>query len=151
MDKIVEAFKKMPDKNLIVASGGVELDNIKKLVANAPNIKILGWVDEKQLQELVGNCIASIYIPKNEDFGMTAAESLAAGKPVVTCAEGGCLETVTHGTTGYICCPDPSVDEIVQAVNFLSPTRAKKMRKDCEQSVKKFSEKSFVEQILKLI
>ncbi|NCF75385.1 MAG: glycosyltransferase, partial [Xanthomonadaceae bacterium] len=46
VDKIVKAFVKIPDKKLIVASGGPELKKIKKIAKNCNNIKILGWISD---------------------------------------------------------------------------------------------------------
>jgi glycosyltransferase involved in cell wall biosynthesis len=38
----------------------------------------------------------------NEPFGLTVFESMACGTPVVAVAEGGYLETVTHGVNGFL-------------------------------------------------
>ena len=46
------------------------------------------------MRTLIGQCIATIYIPDHEDFGMTPVESMATGKPVIGVQEGGVLETI---------------------------------------------------------
>lgn len=97
VDLIVEAFLKMPKKNLVVVSGGSEIHKIKEAAERAQNIQVLGWVDEEKLQDLTGKCIATIYIPRDEDFGISPVESMAAGKPVIGVQEGGLLETVGEG------------------------------------------------------
>ena len=102
VDLIVQTFKRLPQKKLIVASGGSDSERLKKLANNAPNIQFTGWCDEDQLLQLIGSCIATIYIPPDEDFGMSPVESMAAGKPVIGVAEGGLLETVVQGETGYL-------------------------------------------------
>ena len=43
VDKIISAFLKMPDKKLIVASGGSDMARLKSLAESAPNIKFTGW------------------------------------------------------------------------------------------------------------
>jgi glycosyltransferase involved in cell wall biosynthesis len=58
------------------------------------NIDVLGWVDDENLCDLMGRCIATIYIPRDEDFGISPVESMAAGKPVIGVQEGALLETV---------------------------------------------------------
>jgi glycosyltransferase involved in cell wall biosynthesis len=49
--------------------------------------------------ELMESCRA-FCLPGKEDFGITAVEANAAGKPVVALAAGGALETVEEGVTG---------------------------------------------------
>ena len=97
VDLIVEAFLKMPKKNLVVVSGGSEIHKIKETAERGKNIQVLGWVGEEKLQDLTGKCIATVYIPRDEDFGMSPVESMAAGKPVIGVQEGGLLETVGEG------------------------------------------------------
>ncbi len=38
--------------------------------------------------------------PQVEDFGLTAVESMAAGRPIIAFAAGGACETVVEGKTG---------------------------------------------------
>ncbi|OIO16003.1 hypothetical protein AUJ29_03225, partial [Candidatus Kuenenbacteria bacterium CG1_02_38_13] len=99
---IVEAFIHLPDKKLIVASGGPNLENIKKMAYKHDNIRVLGWVDDQKLKELIGNCIATLYVPVNEDFGMTPLEGMSAGKPCIGVSEGGLKETIIHEKTGLL-------------------------------------------------
>lgn len=145
VDTIVSAFKTMPDKKLIVASGGSELNSLKKLAENAPNITFTGWTTHNELKQLVGNAIATIYLPKNEDFGMSPVESMAAGKPVIGAKEGGLLETVLHDKTGLLITPETTA--IVQAVKTLTPEAALKMRMSCEERAGLFSIKNFISRI----
>lgn len=151
VDKIVEAFTKMPDKKLIVASGGPDEEKIKRLAAGHSNIKILGWIKDSQLIDLLGKCLATIYIPIREDFGMTAVESLAAGKPVIGVAEGGLLEIVEDSKTGFLLPPQFVVDDIVRMVTKLTPELAQSMAEDCLKSAQKFTETSFIEEMKKII
>ncbi len=147
VDKIVEAFVKMPDKKLVVASGGPELEKIKEIAKNSPNIKILNWINDEKLLELLGSCIATIYIPLNEDFGMSPVESMMAGKPVIGVNEGGLRETIIDQKTGILLKPDFTIDDIVKAVQDLDLKKAQKMRFDCEQQAKKFSKENFTKNV----
>ncbi len=144
VDVIVEAFRRMPDKRLIVVSGGLELAKLRRLAAGAPNIEFVGWVGDAQLQALLGNAIATIYVPKDEDFGMSPVESMAAGKPVIGVAEGGLLETVVDGATGIMLAPDPGFEQVMAAVRLMTPERALQMRGACEQRAALFSRELFV-------
>lgn len=148
---IVCAFQRMPDKKLIVCSGGDDLANIKRLARGYKNIKIKGWVDDNELKQLVGNCIATLYIPIDEDFGMTPLESMSAGKPCIGIKQGGLKETIIDGQTGKFIPADYTLDNIIQAVNWLTPQRALTMRQACEQQAEKFSAEKFIQQIKEII
>ena len=75
---------------------------IKRIAKDAQNIEVQGWIDEERLSNLIGRCISTIYIPRDEDYGISPVESMAAGKPVIGVREGGVLETVVHGETGPV-------------------------------------------------
>ena len=151
IDKIVEAFKDMPHKKLIVASGGEQLETVKKLAAGSPNISVLGWVESQALYTLVGNCIAGIYIPIDEDSGMTPLEGMAAGKPTIGVDEGGLKETIIPGKTGTLIGAEASVAELRAAVEALTPERAIAMREACETQAKKFSAAVFEKKIREIV
>ena len=144
VELIVRAFLKMPDKKLVVISGGPLFEKLKRLASKASNIKIMGWVSEETLYELIGRCLATIYIPKDEDFGISPVESMAAGKPVIGVAEGGLLETIIPNETGILLPPDPSEDDLIKAVHSLTPARAKEMRPACEARARFFDKEAFL-------
>lgn len=141
---IVEAFQQMPEKRLVVTSGGPEEKKLREMAKNHPNIQILGWQSNEEMAQWVGNCIATIYIPIDEDFGMSAVESMAAGKPVIGCAEGGLLETIQDQTTGLLISSPPRVSDLIQAVQKLNPDKALSMRADCERWATTFSTENFI-------
>lgn len=151
VDIIIEAFRHMPDKRLVVISGGNEFNYLKNLASNAHNIHFLGWVNDNQLRNYIGKAIASIYIPKDEDFGMSPIESMAAGKPVIGVAEGGLLETVIPDKTGILLNPNPTPEDVRIAVNTLTPKKAFKMRNDCEIQAQLFDKTIFLNKIRELI
>ncbi len=147
VDMIVEAFTKMPDKKLIVASGGPELSKIQKIAANHPNIEVKGWISDVELLELLGKCIATIYIPIREDFGMSPVESMSAGKPVIGVNEGGLQETIIHNKTGILLNPKFTIDDIVSAVKQMDRSKALSMRANCEKRAQDFTEDKFIDKM----
>jgi len=151
VDMIVEAFRKMPDKKLIIASTGNRIEKVKALARGCDNIKIIGWVDDKSLFELVGRCQATIYIPVNEDAGMTHLEANSAGKTVLGVNEGGLKESIIDGVTGLLIKENPSVDDVVQAVKRMTPDWCKERRYSCESYAKKYDEQVFVKKIKEVI
>lgn len=151
VDKIVEAFIKMPDKKLIVASSGPELDKIKKMARGCENIKILGYISDEKLLNLLGNCLSTIYIPLREDFGMNPVESMSSGKPIIGVNEGGLKETIVHQKTGILLNPDFKTQDIIRAVNELDAKKALSMREDCELRARDFSEDKFIKGIKNIL
>lgn len=149
--EIAEAFKQMPDKKLIIASTGTEVERLKAIIKDAPNIQYVGRVDDVELARLVGNCIANIYIPKDEDFGMTVLEGMAAGKPCLGVAEGGLRETIDHEKDGYLLPANPSITDIKRGVEYLSPARSMEMKMVCQKKANQFREEVFVEKMKAMI
>ena len=103
-----------------------------------------GWTSDAELLDLIGNAIATIYVPMDEDFGMSPVESMAAGKPVIGVAEGGLVETIVEGETGTLLPPGFGPQAIVEAVTALTPQRALEMRAACTARAAQFDEKAFV-------
>lgn len=147
VDRVVRAFKMMPEKRLVVVSGGGQRNELESIADGATNISFIGEVDDNCLRDLLSRCIATIYIPRNEDFGMSPVESMAAGKPVIGVAEGGLLETVVGGETGLLVPADPAVEDLVDAVHALGSERARAMRSACEQRAALFDTTRFLDGI----
>jgi glycosyltransferase involved in cell wall biosynthesis len=155
VEVIVKAFIKMPDKKLIVCSGGPELDRLKQLAENSANISFTDWISHNKLVDLVSHCIATIYIPWDEDFGISPIESMAAGKPVIGVNEGGLKETIVDQQTGYLLdtshaktiADSTLVEGLIERVKQLNPQQALSMRDNCEQRAKLFSEEQFLQQM----
>lgn len=79
-----------------------------------PEVEFLGRVDDQALAGLFAEARA-VLVPSVEEFGITAVEAQAAGRPVIAAAAGGALETVLDGETGLLVSPD-DVDEFAQAI-----------------------------------
>lgn len=144
IELIISAFISLPDKKLVVASGGPCLDKIKTLAAGHKNITILGWVSDEKLHDLVGRCLATVYIPIDEDAGMTPLESMAAGKPCIGTDEGGLKETIIHDETGYLIPASCHLPDLIAAIEKITPSAALEMKTACIRQAQKFSEQNFV-------
>lgn len=100
LDIVIEAFKNfLPEKRLKIFGSGVDLERLKKLAEGASNIEFLGRVEEDEKAKLYS--LATAYInPQEEDFGITAVEAMASGRPVVAYRKGGATETVEERRSG---------------------------------------------------
>lgn len=144
VDVIVEAFRRMPRQRLVVASGGSQEAALRASARGCANIHFTSWLDAPALADLVGRCRATIYLPQDEDFGMSPVESLAAGKPVIGVAEGGLLETLRDNETGVLLPPGAGTDALAAAVARLDGAAAAAMRPACESRAQDFSVERFV-------
>jgi len=95
IDLAIKAFNKLKLPLKIIGSG--QSRGLKKIAKK--NIEFLGFVSEKKKAEYLSHCQALIY-PQDEDFGITAVEAMASGRPVIAYKAGGALETVIEGETG---------------------------------------------------
>ncbi|MGH2855535.1 MAG: glycosyltransferase [Solirubrobacteraceae bacterium] len=68
------------------------------LSAAYPEAEFLGRASDAELVELYATARA-VVVPSMEEFGITAVEAQAAGRPVIAAAAGGALETVLDGQT----------------------------------------------------
>lgn len=107
----------------VVGSGPDE----QALRAAYPEAEFLGRAPDARLAELYAQARAVI-VPGIEEFGITAVEAQAAGRPVIAAAAGGALETVLDGETGLFAAPDDagSFAQAIRALDGLSfePARA---------------------------
>jgi glycosyltransferase involved in cell wall biosynthesis len=144
VDVIVKAFLEMPQRRLIVLSGGPELGRLKALAAEASNIEFAGWQSEEDLSDCIGRARAAIYLPIDEDFGLSPVEAMAAGKPVIGVAEGGLLETVVDGETGVLIQGELTSAKVIEAVARLETLGPEALRGACERRAALFDESVFI-------
>jgi lipopolysaccharide/colanic/teichoic acid biosynthesis glycosyltransferase/glycosyltransferase involved in cell wall biosynthesis len=100
-------------ERLVVVGEGPERARLEPLLG--PNVTLLSRVDEAHLVDLFVRCRALIHTGI-DDFGMVMVEALAAGKPVLACAEGGALDIVRDGETGLLI-EEPTVESIRAALD----------------------------------
>jgi len=151
VDAVVKAFMQMPTRRLVVASGGSQLAALQQLAAGAKNITFLGWTSEAELSKQVGHARAAIYVPVDEDFGMSPVEAMAAGKPVIGVAQGGLLETVVDGQTGCLIKGELTPEKIIMAVDALEALNPFALRSACEARAAQFDEAVFTQKVAQQI
>jgi glycosyltransferase involved in cell wall biosynthesis len=64
-----------------------------------PTVELLGRLEDDEVHALMARCKGFI-LAGSEDFGMTAVEAQAAGRPVIALGAGGALESIIPGETG---------------------------------------------------
>jgi glycosyltransferase involved in cell wall biosynthesis len=107
----VEAFRNLPFR-LIIAGDGPAYDEARARAT--PNIEFTGLLGDDDLIPLMQHCSAAVF-PSQDDFGLTALEVMACGRPVLAFASGGANYTMRPGVTGAMF-EDASADGIAQVV-----------------------------------
>jgi glycosyltransferase involved in cell wall biosynthesis len=113
--------------------------HLSALKAAYPDAEFLGRASDEDLVELYANARA-VLMPNIEEFGITAVEAQAAGRPVIAAAAGGALETVLDQRTGYLATPD-DIDSFTQAIQSLE--RLDFDPADAVQNAERFSVAAF--------
>jgi glycosyltransferase involved in cell wall biosynthesis len=96
IDQAVHAFNRL-GLPLVVAGDGPDMRRLRRFAG--PTITFAGRVSDEQVARLLAGCRALI-VTAVEEFGIAAVEAQAAGRPVISVAAGGALETVVDGVTG---------------------------------------------------
>jgi glycosyltransferase involved in cell wall biosynthesis len=112
VDRAVEAFRGLPDEQLLVIGQGPEEDRLRGLLP--ANAAIASGVSDAQLRWAYAHC-AGLVAPAIEDFGLTPLEVGAFGKPTLALRGGGYLDTVTEGVNGLFF-ERPEAADIADAV-----------------------------------
>lgn len=149
VDRVVEAFKEMPEEKLIVIYGknDPQKEKIFSLSEGHENIQLVTLENNDLLYDYIGKSRATIYIPIDEDFGMSPVESMSAWKPVLWVDDGWLKETILHKQTGYLIDSQAQVSDIISAVKYLSAEKCLSMRKDCEHRAEDFHLQVFEKQL----
>ena len=91
IDLLIEAFRGMPQRRLVIIGDGPERARLARSVP--PNVTLAGRLDDAQTAKAVGKARAFVFVA-HEDFGIAPVEAQAAGTPVIAFREGGSSETI---------------------------------------------------------
>ncbi|MEM4640996.1 MAG: glycosyltransferase [Candidatus Pacearchaeota archaeon] len=89
--------KKYPNYKLILV-GNIEnkkyFEKIKKEANEILNVEIKTNISDKELLKLYAGCLAVIFIPFMEDFGIVPFEAMVVGKPLIAVNKGGYVNLI---------------------------------------------------------
>jgi glycosyltransferase involved in cell wall biosynthesis len=142
---IINTFADLPDERLVICSAGPLRGWIENEIEskNLKNIVFEGLVSDERLAELVGKSKAGIYIPINEDAGITQIEIMAAGKPVIGVNEGALPDTVLHQQTGIIISENPTQQDLTNAIKELTLEKSLSLKQNCIDQAKNYDQSVF--------
>ncbi len=143
-DLAIQAANVLGVKLRIVGVGPEE----KRLRAMAgPTVKFFGKVSEEILQKMYRECRALIF-PQVEDFGLTAVEVQASGRPVIAFKGGGALETVKQNYSGMFF-DQQTVSSLADAMQRTLKKRW--IKKSIVKNAERFDTDKFKKRILEYI
>jgi len=145
---LVEAAKAAKHSGfpLKIAGESVGFSQVENQLKEIEGVELLGSVTDDELWKLYAGAKGFIALAKEEDFGMTPVESMAAGTPVIAFNGGGFRETVKEGETGvFVDGTDvKTLESAMKRFNKIKWSREKLINR-----ARLFSKEKFIEKIRK--
>lgn len=153
-DLLVETFKNLPEKKLIIAGKGPEMEALQKMAGNVKNIIFAGFVPDKKLLELLGSAKAFLF-PQNEDAGIAPMEGLCTGTPCIAFKKGGAIGMV-HDSGAHkngVFFAEQTVESLTEAIEEFEKNEQFFLGKRAEISgnMKQFSTQNFEKNFLDMV
>jgi glycosyltransferase involved in cell wall biosynthesis len=143
VDLIVDAFRRMPERRLVVIGDGPDANKVRSLAGT--NVEFLGRVSREQMISYMQRAKAFVFAAQ-EDFGIVPVEAQACGTPVIAYGRGGALETVNSVQTA---CPtgvffyEQTAELLCAAVEEFERDRARFSPENCRENATRFSPECF--------
>lgn len=133
-------------RRLKIVGTGPEYNRLKKLAK--PNIEFCGHVSDAELRSLYAECRA-LLLPGEEDFGITAVEATASGKPVIALGRGGVLDSVPP--EGLFAYGRPIEPDLAGAVHSFEAAEASIPTEALQRAAARFSEAAFADRMRSIL
>lgn len=145
IDYAVRCFTRTGQR-LLVVGDGPEYRRLRPM--GGGSVEFCGRVPDDDLCELLSRCRALV-IPGEEDFGITAVEALASGKPVIALGRGGVLESVPpYGGVFY---DAPSEEALTEALERFERIEEQFVAVDLQCAAARFSPSIFDEKMRRVL
>ncbi len=145
IDSLVRVFTHT-GRRLKIAGGGPEYAALRRIAG--PNIEFTGRVTDSDLRELFARCRAFVQ-PAEEDFGITAVEAQASGKPVIALGRGGVLESVP--AFGGVFYEDPCDASLAEALERFEALEEGFSPVEMQRRAARFSEAEFCRAFMEVL
>lgn len=151
MDLIVDSFRDLPDKQLIVIGDGPEREKLRKKAGD--NVTLLGYQSNDVLIDHLQRAQALIFAAE-EDFGLIPLEAQACGTPVIAYGKGGALETIRglsdpHPTGVFF--PEQTTTAIQDAIACFEQEQHRMNTSNCVHQAKLFSPDVFKKRFVSFV
>ncbi|WP_270935762.1 glycosyltransferase [Falsiroseomonas oryzae] len=147
VELVAEAFRAMPDRELVVVGDGPEMPKLRAAAGDARNISIRGRVKQAELVALLQSARAFVFAAE-EDFGIGMVEAQACGAPLIAYRRGGAADIVREGETGVLF-PEQTAESIADAVRCFEALSISPAA--CRANAERFSHAAFRANLLREI
>lgn len=144
---VIRAYRlarRRQDCQLVLAGGGATddpegatvLQEVREAAGRDPDIHVLELpvFSDIEINALVRGSTVVLQKSLREGFGLTVAEAMWKGKPVIGSAVGGILSTVLHGITGFLVhSPEGAASRIVELL--MNPELCRRLGENGRQHV----------------
>lgn len=142
---IVEAFRRLPHRKLVVIGDGPEAAKVAEAAKGAANIEVRGFQSGAVLRDYMQRAKAFVFAAK-EDFGIVLVEAQSCGTPVIAFNGGGALDIVHplgHATPTGLLFEEQTVESIREAVEAFERNASEFSPAACRRNAERFSEDRF--------
>jgi glycosyltransferase involved in cell wall biosynthesis len=143
VDIIVQAFRHLPDRKLVVIGEGPERARIE--AAAGPNVTLLGLAPDAERDRWLATARAFVFAAE-EDFGIAPLEAQARGTPVIAFARGGALETIRgldSDTPTGVLFPEQTPEALAAGVRAYEANADRITAAACRENAARFSAERF--------
>jgi phosphatidylinositol alpha 1,6-mannosyltransferase len=106
IDLLLEAAR-TPGVALTIIGDGALRDELERQFEGT-GTHFTGYLFGDDLAQAFASADAFMFTGGNETFGQVVQEAMASGLPAIILNQGGIVDLVEHGVTGFICPPDPA-------------------------------------------
>ncbi len=114
-DLLPKIMDRLGDDYLLLMTSGLRND----VKGHRKNIRVVGRVNRKELVDLYNICDIFLFPSRLEGFGLSVAEAMACGKPVVATDYSSLPELIMDGRGGFLCKMD-DVSDFAEKVEMLA-------------------------------
>ena len=143
VDLLVQAFRELPDRRLVVVGDGPEQRRLQ--AAAGANVEFAGRLPPEQLRARL-QCARAFLFAAVEDFGIAPVEAMACGTPVIAYGRGGAAETVAgldaRAPTGVLF-GEQTAAAVVRAVKTFEENAQRVTAEACRARAAQFSASRF--------
>jgi glycosyltransferase involved in cell wall biosynthesis len=152
-EAMAEVLKVIPDVFLLVVGDGPDRESLKHKAKNLGISEKVIWMGQKPPDEVyrLYSAMDVVVVPSLfEGFGLTAAEAMAASRPIIASNTDGLVEVMQDRISGFLV-PRGNIEPLSKAIIelILNPVKAALMGRRARQKIEKeFSIGRFREAIL---
>lgn len=147
--KVAEIVGKAYPDIVFELYGDGEVEKFRRLASQLPNVKINGWLDQREKEQLLQNSLMHFLPSYNEGLPMSVLETMSYGIPNLTTTIGGIPKLITDNEEGFLTNPGDIEGMSKKIFLYLEKSSAEKAQiseKSFKKIKKNFSLDNYMDQ-----